>query len=166
MNTPPPAQDRFARLYDAHADWVYRLCLRLCGGCHDDAEDLAQETLIAAFESLPRFAGKARVTTWLYVVAVRTWRKRRERRGPDTLPLEENAVTAPDGLDARLTRLSLDAALATLPAALREAFVLVKMEGRTHREAATLLQLPQGTVQGRVHEAARRLRRALSEEDF
>lgn len=162
-----PSKDHFAVLYDAHADWVFRLCLRLCGGCHADAEDVAQETLIAAFRSLPRFAGRAQVTTWLYTVTMRTWRKSRSRYGPDTLPLEEAEAATPRNalLSACLVRLSTEAALRALPGPLREAFVLVKAEGLTHREAAARLEIPQGTVQWRVHEAARRLRRTLSEEE-
>jgi len=161
-----PQHRRFAALYDEHADRVFRLCLRLCGGCQAEAEDVAQEAMVAALRSLPTFAGRAHVSTWLYAVAVRTWRKRRERRPPDTLPLDGAAEpAAPDGIDARLTRLSIEAALDSLPDPLREAFVLVKAEGRTHREAAALLGLPQGTVQARVHEAARRLRGLLREEE-
>jgi RNA polymerase sigma-70 factor (ECF subfamily) len=156
---------RFAALYDLHADAVFRLSLRLCGGCHAEAEDLAQDALIAALGSLPRFAGRSRITTWLYAVTVRTWRKRCERREPDTLPLiDGDGTSLPDGLDSQLTRLSIEAAIAALPEPLREAFVVVKSEGLTHREAAAVLGLPIGTVQARVHEAARRLRRALLEE--
>ncbi len=161
----PPDNKRFAALYDEHADRVFRLCLRLNGGCQAEAEDLAQEALVAAFLSLPRFAGRAKVTTWLHAVTIRTWRNRNARRRPENLPLEEADGAQPDPMEARLTRLSVEAALATLPEDLREAFVLVKGEGLTHREAAALLGIPQGTVQARVHDAARRLRLILSEEE-
>jgi RNA polymerase sigma-70 factor (ECF subfamily) len=160
-------QARFAALYDAHADWLFRLCLRLCGYCHAEAEDLTQEVLVAVFQSLPRFAGHSRLTTWLYAVAIRTWRKHLARRPPPTLPLTvaDQRTTQPDGMGEGLTRVSVEAALIALPDTLREAFVLVKAEGLTHKEAAHLLGIPIGTVQGRVHEAARRLRLALSEEE-
>lgn len=158
---------RFDRLYDAHADWLFRLCLRLCGYCHAEAEDLAQEVLVAVFQSLPRFAGRARLTTWMYAVAVRTWRKHQSRRPPPSfsLSMADEGSTPTTELENRLTRLSVDTALATLPDPLREVFVLVKAEGLTHKEAAHLLGIPIGTAQARVHEAARRLRIALSEEE-
>ena len=147
---------------------MFRLSLRLCGGCRADAEDLAQDALIATFQGLPRFAGRAHVTTWLYTVTVRAWRKRRAHQEPETMPLreEDNAPLSlttgrEDVLNARLTRLSIDAAISGLPDTLREAFVLVKCEELTHRDATELLGLPQGTVQAHVHEAARRLRVAM-----
>jgi len=160
-------QTRFDALYDAHADWLFRLCLRLSGYCHTEAEDLAQEVLVAVYQSLPRFANRARLTTWLYAVAIRTWRKHLARRPPPSLPLEDTdqSPIGADGMADRLTRVSVEAALIALPDPLREAFLLVKADGLTHKEAAHLLGIPIGTVQARVHEAARRLRLALSEEE-
>ena len=58
---------------------------------------------------------------------------------------------------------SLTCALAALPPDLREAFLLVKAEGLTSREAAQVLDIPQGTVQWQVHQASRRLRALLTE---
>ena len=60
---------------------------------------------------------------------------------------------------------SLTCALNALPPDLREAFLLVKAEGLTHREAAQILDAPLGTVQFRVHTAARRLRALLTEDE-
>lgn len=150
-------------LLDAHGDRVFRLCLRLTGGCHAEAEDLAQETLLAALKALPRFGGRARMSTWLHAIAVNLWRKHQARREPAALRLEENDRPLPDGAAGRLLRLSLDEAITSLPDPLREAFVLVKAEGLTHREAARILSVPQGTVQTRVHEAVKRLRVFLAD---
>ena len=159
----PSADPNLVRRLEAHADRVFRLCLHLTGGCHAEAQDLAQETLIAAFRALPRFLGRAQLSTYLHTVAVHAWRRRAARRAH--LPLEERDGPAPDGMDQRLTRIALDKAIAALPEAPREAFLLVKVEGLTHREAARVLNVPQGTVQSRVHEAVRSLRAALFEEN-
>lgn len=161
-----------ASFYDAHADRVFRLCLRLSGNCHAEAEDLAQEVLVAALQSLPRFAGRAQITTWLYTIAIRTYHKRSSHREPFTLSLNDQDEEVPIGgrhqtsEENHLLHLSIADALAALPIPLREAFVLVKAEGFTHKEAARILELPQGTVQARVHEAARRLRLVLAEEEL
>ena len=61
--------------------------------------------------------------------------------------------------------MTLETALAALPDSLREAFILVKAEGLTYREAAAALEIPQGTVQFRVHEASKRLQVLLNETD-
>jgi RNA polymerase sigma-70 factor, ECF subfamily len=154
------------RWLDNHGDRVFRLSLRLCAGCYADAEDLAQEALIAAFQSRPRFAGRAKVTTFLHAVTVNCWRKRLRAAPPQALPLLDTDSTPGNVIAAHLTRLSLDAAVAQLTEHQRAAFVLVKAEGLTHKEAAALLGVPQGTVQSRVHDAILRLRELLSEEDF
>ena len=154
------------RWLDNHGDRIFRLSLRLCGGCHADAEDLTQEALIAAFQSRPRFAGRAKVTTYLHAVTVNCWRKRLRSAPPPTLALLETEAAPQNVIHQHFTRLSLDAAVAQLSQAQREAFVLVKAEGLTHKEAAQVLGVPQGTVQSRVHEATLRLRTLLSEEDF
>lgn len=143
-------------------DRIYRLALRLCSGSVAEAEDITQEALVAALKTLPLFLGKAKLTTWLYTVTVRTWRAHHRRNHVETVPLvegEEGTLAEDTAL-----RLDLDRALSTLPVAQREAFVLVKAEGWTHKEAAKILGVPQGTVQARVFEATRRLREQLSEE--
>ena len=155
---------RFDALYAAHGTRLYRFCLRLCKGRVEDAEDLAQEALVAAFKGLPRFAGRARLSTYLYACAVTLWRKRRSRPALEISPLpKEVEIAAPDFWPARLESLTLEAALCTLPDELREVFLLVKAEGLTHREAARVLKVPIGTAQWRVHEAGRRLRVLLKE---
>ena len=106
------------------------------------------------------------MTTYLHAVTVNCWRKRLRSAPPPTLALLETEAAPQDVIHQHFTRLSLDAAVAQLSQAQREAFVLVKAEGLTHKEAAQVLGVPQGTVQSRVHEAILRLRTLLSEEDF
>ena len=157
MLTPNP------QLLLEHKDRIYRLALRLSAGCVAEAEDITQEALLAALKTLPLFLGKARLTTWLYTITVRTWRARQKRTRLETVALSEREGSA--SLDFAL-RLDLDRALCALPLSQREAFVLVKAEGWTHKEAAKILGVPQGTVQARVFEATRRLRELLSEENI
>jgi RNA polymerase sigma-70 factor, ECF subfamily len=53
-----------------HAARAYRVALRLCGS-HQDAQDIAQEALIAAWENLDRFRGDSSFSTWLYQIIAR-----------------------------------------------------------------------------------------------
>ena len=152
--------DQKERLLRENADLVFRLALRLTGGCHAEAEDIAQEALIAAFTRLPRFAGRSRLSTWLHTITVRTWRRRMDRAPQPTLLLTEELVSAPGRGNG-----DLNDAICSLPPFLREAFVLVKVEGWTSKEAAKILDIPQGTVQWRVHESCQRLRVLLLEEE-
>jgi RNA polymerase sigma-70 factor, ECF subfamily len=158
MLTPNPT------LLLEHKDRVYRLALRLSAGCVAEAEDITQETLVAALKTFPLFLGKARLTTWLHTVTVRTWRARQKRTPHTTESLDEREGCVM--LEDIALRLDLDHAIRALSPPQREAFVLVKAEGWTHKEAAKILGVPQGTIQARVFEATRRLRELLSEESI
>lgn len=149
----------FTRKYD---DRIYRFCYRLSGSV-PDAEDLTQEVFLAAFRGKDRFEGRSSVQTWLYRIALNCWRHAtRSPRVPTTMM--EDAPQPGPGLEQTITdSLALSCALAALPPDLREAFLLVKAEGLKYREAAQVLEIPQGTVQFRVHQASRRLRVLLTE---
>lgn len=146
-----------ARLYDEHADRVYRFCFRLSGD-RTEAEDLAADTFFSALES--RFRGEAGELTFLYRIALNKWRMhcRRQsiRRRLGSL-IVSSQVREPE------LRLTLDEAIDRLPVKLRESFILVKVEGFTHLEAAAMLGSPAGTVQSRVFKACESLRETLAE---
>jgi RNA polymerase sigma-70 factor (ECF subfamily) len=157
----------FEALYEQYGSRVYRFCFRLCGHVAD-AEDLAQEVFVAAYQGLERFEGRSTLATWLFRIALFRWKRLRSGHRPETVSLDEGlevAATAPDPGFVGVERLLLDQALAALPPDLHEAFLLVKVEGLKYREAAVVLGVPQGTVQYRVHEASVRLRAMLTDED-
>ena len=157
--------DGFAEFYRQHGDRIYRFCFRLSGRAAD-AEDLTQEVFLAAWQGRKRFAGRASVQTWLYRIALNCWRQSRRKPPLDMSVLEDDAAHGgPDLAQAVADSIALTCALSALPPDLRETFLLVRAEGLTYREAASVLNIPQGTVQWRVHEASKRLRGLLTEEE-
>lgn len=159
----PTERADFPALFQKYGDRIYRFCYRLCGSA-SDAEDLTQEVFLAAFQGMERFEGRSSVPTWLYRIALNCWRHSRRAPRLDTVPVEDAPQTGPGVEQAVTDSVSLTCALAVLPPDLREAFLLVKAEGLTYREAAQALNIPQGTVQWQVHTASRRLRALLTEE--
>ena len=156
---------RVRALYAQHGDRIYRFCFRLCGRAAD-AEDLAQEVFVAAYQGWGSFAGRSSVLTWLYRIALYRWHRLRPQWQPDAVSWDDASEAAdPHGDPAHVgvQRLSLDAALALLPDDLHDAFILVKAEGLKYKEAARVLDAPQGTVQWRVSEAVHRLRALLDD---
>ena len=152
-------------VYADYGDRIYRFCYRLCGHA-GEAEDLAQDVFVAAFQGLRSFQGRSSLTTWLYRIAFYRWRQLHPKGRSIAVSLDENLSTMPlepDPAIAGIQRMDLEQALALLSNDLREAFLLVKAEGLTYREAAEVLDAPQGTIQYRVHEAVKRLRATLSE---
>ncbi len=158
-----PETDDFAEFYKQYGSRIYRFCFRLCGSV-SDAEDLTQEVFLAAFQGQGRFQGRASVQTWLYKIALNCWRHSRRKPRLETAVLEDARLTGPDLEQSVTDAVALTCALSALPPDLRETFLLVRAEGLTYREAASVLSVPQGTVQWRVHEASRRLRGLLAEE--
>jgi len=155
----------FDAVYREHADRVFRYCRALCRNDDAEAQDVAQETFIRAYRSLEQFEGRSSMLTWLVRIARREW-IRRNAREKETFLLEEAELPDPAGdLAIRETRrIWLQEALARLPEQQREAVVLVKVDGLTHREAAEVLEIPQGTVQFHVSQGIRQLRRLLVDE--
>src|ERR1700728_2340956 len=62
--------DAYEILVRRHSAMAYRVALRLCGN-HHDAQDIAQEALVSAWENLARFRGDASFSTWLYQIVTR-----------------------------------------------------------------------------------------------
>src|SRR5690606_24744805 len=125
-----------------------------------DAADVVQETLLAAFRRADGYRGDASVRTWLHRILVNACidRIRRENRHrtvplPEAEPRERGADVASDVV----TRLSVDAALAELPAHQRVAVVLVDVHGWPVEEVAQVLEVPVGTVKSRSARARLRL---------
>jgi RNA polymerase sigma-70 factor (ECF subfamily) len=145
--------------------------LRRLTGEEADAEDLTQETFLAAYGALASWRGEGGLGTWLCGIAFRQYAAARRQRRLETEPLEEASelsLIAP-GLDPLARCLQqeqlqrIEAALAALPPLPREVFVLVKIEGLSYRDAAAWLNVPLGTVQSRLWRAVCMLQKALSD---
>jgi RNA polymerase sigma factor (sigma-70 family) len=153
----------FSRLVRAHQQAVRLFLRRLCGNSAE-AEDLAQETFVQAWEKITRFETGRSFRAWLFGIA---WRKYREsRRGRLRLLHRESryaeaqeTVSQPDpGL-----RLDLAAALGALPAEQRAVLILCLGQEFTQAEAADALDMPLGTVKSHVQRGRERLEEMLKD---
>jgi RNA polymerase sigma-70 factor (ECF subfamily) len=147
----------FDIFYIEHAASVYRFALRLCGN-REDAEDLAAEALVQAYRKYAGFRSDASPRTWLCSIVMNEWRMRNRKRRVQVGRIENVREVA---ASFAFEDIELAEAIRTLPAPLREAFLLVKGEGFTHAEAAKVARVPVGTMYFRVHTAIRQLRSLL-----
>ena len=162
------AGDRLAEraLYDAHVDRVYRLAYRLAGDA-DLAQDFTQETFIRAFDKLGQYRGDASLATWLHTIATSvslngmrsvTRMRARSTSIDDAAALPAGDVrTAPHDLRERL-HIAIDA----LSVKLRPVFVMHDVEGYTHEDISSTLNIPVGTSKARLFDARAKLRGALA----
>jgi RNA polymerase sigma-70 factor (ECF subfamily) len=150
-----------------HHDRVHLLCRRMTGN-DADAQDAAQEALIAVVRGLPRFDGRAAFTTWMYRVATNACldelRRRKRRPEPVSTDIEarpRSSDATPD-LDQTLAdRFALDAALDTLSEQFRSVIVLRDVLGLDYAAIAEVLGLPAGTVRSRIARGRAELARRL-----
>jgi RNA polymerase sigma-70 factor (ECF subfamily) len=129
-------------------------------------DDVMQVAAMKALRGLPGYRGEAPLGAWLCRIVSRACLDELRRRGPaEALSIEDlqeqgSAGDAEDRLDVR-DRVSR--ALAGLPPDQRVAVLLIDQFGYSFHEAASALDVPQGTVSSRVASARARLRAALSE---
>ena len=144
-----------------------RLCSRFLPH-REDAEEACQDTLLAVARGLGRFHGQSSFRTWFYRVAANRSRSTYQRLRRRHVS-EATGTPAPDRPDPRRTsvvagtRLDLLDALEGLAPGQAEAAALRDVLGLSYSEIATLLDVPEGTVKSRIHEARRQLRRSLAD---
>ncbi len=133
-----------------------RFALALTGRAND-ADDLVQDTVERALRNLDRFVPDTRMDSWLFRIARNLWiDTTRSRNVRKTSDLSEAETLAHDGARAAEAHLLLSqtlGALAQLPEEQRNVVALVLIDGLSYREAASVLEVPIGTVTSRLARA-------------
>lgn len=163
-------RDRFERMAEEVFPSLFGTALRLCRN-REDANDLAQEAVIRAYEAFDRFDGRnfkawiLRILTNLYINRYR----QRQREAPVTSLEEDSAVEpiAPEGtipdrelLDG-MVGTEIEEALGKVPEDFRTAVILSDIEGMSYDEIASITGVPLGTVRSRLARGRAILRREL-----
>jgi RNA polymerase sigma-70 factor (ECF subfamily) len=153
----------FEVLVRRHQSGLIRFLEGLLGN-RADAEDVAQEALIAAFRESSAFEGRASVRSWLFAIAknaalgFKRSTARRRRRDRTARPA---AGSAGDPSEAWALEL-----LAKIPEPFREALLLCDLAGFTYEEAAETLKSPVKTISTRLFRGRERLAALLEERDL
>ena len=158
--------DAFGRLVRRYAEQVRRVSRALLRDAAD-ADDAAQDALLACWRHLARYDPERPFGPWLMRIVVNAahdFRRRRQVRTTEPLAPDLRADTPGPGTEAERSelRLQLGLALQGLPERQRLAVVLFDAEGYGHREIAEVLGVPEGTVRSDVFHGRRALRAALA----
>jgi RNA polymerase sigma-70 factor (ECF subfamily) len=155
----------FNLLIDRHQQAVRDFLRRLLASAAD-ADDIAQDTFLAAWEGARLYRGGASVRSWLCAIA---WRKAKgaqrswfRSRVRETI-YREQASRAGESHASAEDRLAVKQALLTLPIDQRAVVALCLAQDFSHNEAAEALGLPLGTVKSHVSRGRARLLDVLSE---
>ncbi|MBN7784230.1 RNA polymerase sigma factor [Ponticoccus sp. (in: a-proteobacteria)] len=132
-----------------------RFALSLCRS-PDLADDLVQTTVERAIAARDRYDCTQRLEPWLFRILRNAWldvMRRRRTRGTEVDVIDSPDVVAVDGrqiTDARLMLNATEKALDELPDEQREVILLVCYEELSYAEAASVLDIPRGTVMSRL----------------
>lgn len=146
----------------------------------DQAEDLAQETMVKAMRAIDSYQDNTDIRAWLLTILRRTHidRMRAEQRKPNELPLDESAVGGlpgdpqhanendqkweqPEDLLNRFEDEAVIEAMRSLPEDIRWTLLLIDVEQLGQAEAAEVLGVATGTIKSRAHRGRAMLRNQL-----
>jgi RNA polymerase sigma-70 factor (ECF subfamily) len=172
--------DAFGDLVERNRRAVFRAALAAVGS-PAEADDVAQEAFVTAFQKLSGFRGESSFKTWLLSI---TWRKAIDRRksvtrwmqrlvsphpagdaGQEWDPMQELASGGRSQEDELMTadlQRRLRPLIASLPKKLRDALILAGSGDHSYDEIGGMLGIPTGTVKWRVSEARKVLRQKMA----
>lgn len=164
----PAAMDE---LVERYADDVYRFVYHQVGGIVQDAEDIVQETFVAALNAIHRFRGDSKLRTWLFSIAAHKVADLRRRAGrrPETVPLDMASSLQAEGPHPEQSVEHLEArqivrrALLRLPPHYRAALVLKYVQDMRVREICQVMQRSEKSVESILVRARRLLSKILGD---
>ncbi|MBS0360287.1 MAG: sigma-70 family RNA polymerase sigma factor [Proteobacteria bacterium] len=155
----------FGELVRRHGSAV-RGVLRRMGAQGAEADDVAQDAFLTAFERIAEFRGEGTFAAWVKKIAARLYLRRLQKDRRLTAiaseTIEEEAEIPHGDTDAAI---DLEEALKVLSAAERLCVSMCFGAGLSHTEAAEALNLPLGTVKSHVKRGLEKLRTRLAPED-
>ena len=158
--------DAFEEIMQRYENRILRYLSGAVGNA-EVAEELCQETFLAAYRAFPRTSDDLRLSSWLHTIALNRARSYHRRRRLKTfLPLtDDHASAAADLQQSVVARDSVLRALSRLPKAYREPLLLQLGSGLTCKEIGEVLGCSEGAVKVRLMRARQAFRREYKDED-
>lgn len=130
---------------------------------HEDADDVLQNTFLKAWKSLPTFQGKAKLSTWLYRIAINEsldflrHQKTAALSSADADLSVANRLLADDYFDGDKSQAVLQEAIATLPDVQRTVFTLRYYDEMKYSEISEILGTSEGSLKASYHIAVQKI---------
>lgn len=130
---------------------------------HEDADDVLQNTFLKAWKTLPTFQGKAKLSTWLYRIAINESLDFLRRQKTATLSSADadlsvvNRLLADDYFDGDKSQAVLQEAIATLPDVQRTVFTLRYYDEMKYSEISEILGTSEGSLKASYHIAVQKI---------
>ena len=165
----PSELARFEAVVLPHLDAAYTLARYLMRN-EDDAQDVAQESLLRALKYFDGFKGDD-ARAWVLAIVRNTCHTWHRSRSSDPITVEFDDELHSEGAGAEhpeaallraADRAAVRRAVEALPLEFREVIILRELQGLSYKEIGEIVEIPVGTVMSRLSRARRRLERALS----
>lgn len=163
----------FRQLVDQYQNMVFKTCIGVVHNS-DDADDVAQEVFIEAFQSIEKFRADSKISTWLYRIAMNKSLNfvRANKRNKLLLSLglknmpniadEEQSFDQPhEAMMQKQRKQIMDSAIDSLPSNQRSAFVFSKFDELSYKEISEIMEISVSSVESLLFRAKQNLQKKL-----
>lgn len=156
----------YRQVVDTHLNRIVAFAGRLLGS-RDEAEEVAQETFLRAWQRAQTYEPKAKLSTWLHTIAhnlaIDRLRKRHETSSTDLIDEAPASGRPSTYLEEKRTVQTIQAALDKLPPRQKVAITLVHYQGLSNPEAAQVMEVGVDALESLLSRARRQLKSELRE---
>ena len=162
LASPEGRQKVFPTIVDQYSQALYWK-IRSIVLTHEDADDVLQNTFLKAWKNLPTFQGKAKLSTWLYRIAINEALDFLRHQKTATLSSADadltvaNRLMADDYFDGDKSQALLQEAIATLPDVQRTVFTLRYYDEMKYSEMSEILGTSEGSLKASYHIAVQKI---------
>lgn len=171
LRDPAECRDAFGEVIKLYGEPLYWQIRRMVES-HEDADDLLQNTFMKAWSSIENFRGDAKLSTWLYKIAINesiSFLARERKRLNLSLDDEEshlvNLIEADTFIDGDELALKLRKAIATLPEKQRIVFNMRYYDEMKYEQMAEILGTSVGALKSSYHLAVKKIEQYFSDFD-
>ena len=171
LHNPATAREAFGQVVEHYGERIYWQIRKMVVS-HEDADDLLQNTFLKAWNSIELFRAEARLSTWLYRIAVNetiTFLNRERQRNSITVDDDDsfllNNIEADPWFDGDDLQLRLQQAIARLPEKQRLVFNMRYFDEMKYEDISLILGTSVGALKASYHHAAKKIEEFLLSHD-
>ena len=171
LHNPATAREAFGQVVEHYGERIYWQIRKMVVS-HEDADDLLQNTFLKAWNSIELFRAEARLSTWLYRIAVNetiTFLNRERQRNSITVDDDDsfllNNIEADPWFDGDELQLRLQQAIARLPEKQRLVFNMRYFDEMKYEDISLILGTSVGALKASYHHAAKKIEEFLLSHD-
>ena len=170
LRDPKRRREVFAQVVDAYGEKLYWQ-IRKMVLAHDDANDLLQNTFLKAWTNLDYFRGEAKLSTWLYKIAVNEClsflskqRSQQQISLDNADPFLVERLESDPYFDGDAVQLKLQKAILTLPEKQRLVFNMKYFDDMKYEEISEIVGTSVGALKASYHHAVKKIEEFLTKE--